>query len=171
MRAVDLSVAAVCCELECETDEVNVLKTNIDDMAPEFFEPLIANLMAAGALDVSINQILMKKGRPAFEVAVIAKPVLTAKLAGIIFNSTTTIGLRVERAPRLILKRSAGVYNSPSGPGVAYKVSYLKGGAIRIKPEFEDLKKYASYNNIGIDEARAIIMAEIYKSRNAAAAD
>jgi hypothetical protein len=113
----------------------------------------------------------MKKGRPAFEVAVISKPGLTAKMAEILFNSTTTIGLRVERTPRLILKRTAGVYNSPSGWSVAYKVSYLKGCVVRLKPEFEDLKKYAADNKIGIEEARAVIMAEIHKSPGAAIHD
>lgn len=162
--AGDLSVIAAARELDCQSDEVNILKANIDDMAPEFFEPLISNLIAAGALDVSVSQILMKKGRPAFELTVISKIELTSKMAEIIFNSATTIGLRVQRSPRLILKRKFAVYNSPSGRSVAYKVSYLKGSAIRLKPEFEDLKNFAAANKISIDEARAVIMAEIQKS-------
>ncbi len=162
--AGDLSVIAAARELDCQSDEVDILKANIDDMAPEFFEPLISNLMAAGALDVCVSQILMKKGRPAFELAVISKIELTSKMAEIIFNSATTIGLRVQRSPRLILKRKSVVYNSPSGQSVAFKISYLKGTAIRLKPEFEDLKNFASANKISIDEARAIIMAEIQKS-------
>ncbi len=162
--AGDLSVIAAAGELDCQNDEVNILKANIDDMAPEFFEPLISNLMAAGALDVSVSQILMKKGRPAFELEVMSKIELTAKMAEIIFNSATTIGLRVQRSPRLILKRKSAVYNTPSGQSVAYKISYLKGSMIRLKPEFEDLKNFAAASKISIDEARAIIMAEIQKS-------
>ena len=160
--------AGICGEtaeaLGCETDEVDLLTANIDDMQPEYFEPLIEELMTAGALDVSLGQILMKKGRPAFELVVMSAPGLTAKISQIIFRLASTIGLRVERVSRLVLKRETVLCEVSAAKSVPVKVSYLKGEICRVKPEYEELKKFASENKISIEEARERILSEFKKS-------
>ncbi|HOT75728.1 MAG TPA: nickel pincer cofactor biosynthesis protein LarC [Candidatus Wallbacteria bacterium] len=160
--------AGICGEtaaaLGCETDEVDILTANIDDMQPEYFEHLVEELMGAGALDVSLGQILMKKGRPAFELSVMSETSLTAKISEIIFRLTSTIGLRVERVSRLVLKREKVLCELSAGKSVPIKVSYLKGEICRVKPEYEELKKFAAENKIGIDEARDLILTEFKKT-------
>lgn len=154
------AVESAASELGCESDEIDLLTANIDDMAPEYFDSLMQELMAAGALDVSLAQILMKKGRPAFELTVMSAVELTSKIAEIVFKLTTTIGVRVQRVPRLVLKRSAALYRSPAGETVPVKITYLKGGALRVKPEYDNLKKFAAKNNISVEEARRIVLEE-----------
>ncbi|OGM00813.1 MAG: TIGR00299 family protein [Candidatus Wallbacteria bacterium GWC2_49_35] len=158
--ATNCPVAGAALALGCESDEIDLLTANIDDMAPEYFDSLIDELMAAGALDVSLAHILMKKGRPAFELTVMSAVELTSKIAEIVFKLTTTIGLRVQRVPRLVLKRSAAIYRSPAGETVPVKISYLKGDALRVKPEYDKLKKFAAKNNISVEEARRIVLEE-----------
>lgn len=155
------SLAETAAALGCGTDEIDLLAANIDDMAPEYFDSLIDELMSAGALDVSVSQILMKKGRPAFELTVMCAPPLTAKVSETIFRLTTTIGLRVRRVPRLVLERSEAVYNSPEGGRVPVKTVYLKGLPIRSKPEYDSLKKFAAKRGIGVEEARREVLAGI----------
>ncbi len=154
-------------ELDCGYDEIDMLRANIDDMAPEYFDYLINELMASGALDVSIHQILMKKGRPAFELAVMAPPSLSSSLSEIIFELTTTIGLRIERIPRLILHRKSFSCEVSHGVNIPVKVSYLKGRIHKIKPESDALKKFALDNKMSVSAARDFITSRFLKDQRA----
>ena len=80
---------------DCLTDTVQVIETTIDDMNPEIFSYLMEALFAGGALDVYWIPVYMKKNRPATLVQVLCRAPQVTTLRDVLFNETTTIGMRV----------------------------------------------------------------------------
>ncbi|MBI5815953.1 MAG: nickel pincer cofactor biosynthesis protein LarC [Nitrospinae bacterium] len=127
------------------------LSTNIDDMNPQFYAPLLESLFAAGALDVTLTPLQMKKNRPATCVTVLCEPEKMEAMEGIIFKMTTTLGIRrniVERAslPRRI-EKVATAYGE-----VEVKVATLPDGSTRKTPEYESVKKAAEKSGKTFEE-------------------
>lgn len=144
-----------------ERDEMVVIETNIDDMNPEFYDYALDRLFAAGARDVSLSPIQMKKNRPATLLRVIAEPALREKLAGIIFRETSTIGLRYYPVKRVTLKRAAARVKTKFGT-IKVKVIAAPDGTKRATPEYEDLKRIAAAKRIPLK----ILHDEVVKSFN-----
>lgn len=119
--------------------DVIVIETNIDDMNPQLYEDVIDKLFAAGALDVFLENIIMKKGRPAVKLTVIADERKREYLTSLIFNETTTIGLRFYSAGRRVLDREIRKIKTLYGE-VRIKIARLEGAVINISPEYTDLK-------------------------------
>ncbi|HKY08897.1 MAG TPA: nickel pincer cofactor biosynthesis protein LarC, partial [Candidatus Binatia bacterium] len=88
-----------------DQEEMLAIETNIDDMNPQFFDHVMERLFAAGARDVFLAPIQMKKNRPGVLLRIIAAPGDRDKLARIIFQETSTIGIRFYPIGRTILKR------------------------------------------------------------------
>ncbi len=124
------------------------LETNIDDMNPQIYGWLYEKLFAAGALDVWITNILMKKNRPAQMLSVLADSEHQADCEKIIFEETTTIGIRViEISSRAEAVRKMAKVQTAWGE-VQCKVSAYDGKIVSITPEYEDCKKLAEKNNV-----------------------
>src|ERR1700681_4872967 len=102
-------------EVRSETG-VAVIETNLDDMAPNLIAALCEDLMAAGALDVSITAVLMKKGRPGHLLSIMATPDLTARLTEHLLRHSTTLGVRVTKAQRIIAERRIIEVRTTLGP-------------------------------------------------------
>jgi len=130
-----------------EQDEMLVIETNIDDMNPEFFDYVLDRLFAAGARDVFLSPIQMKKNRPGTLLRIIAEPALREKLAEIIFQETTTIGLRYYPVKRMTLKRTASRVKTKFGT-VKVKIIEQPDGTKRATPEYEDLRRIAAAKKI-----------------------
>lgn len=130
-----------------EEDEMLVIETNIDDMNPEFYDYVFDRLFAAGARDVSLSPLQMKKNRPATLLRIIAEPALREKFAEIIFRETSTIGVRYYPVKRTILKRTASVVKTKFGP-VKVKIIEQPDGTKRAAPEYDDLKRIAAAKKI-----------------------
>jgi uncharacterized protein (TIGR00299 family) protein len=128
-------------EVRSET-EVTVIETNLDDMTPNLIAALCEDLMAAGALDVSITPALMKKGRPGHLLSVMATPDLTAKLTDHLLRHSTTLGVRVTKAQRIIAGRRVIEVQTTLGP-VRVKVKELGGKPVDVAPEYEDCRRIA----------------------------
>jgi len=134
---------------------VAVLRTQIDDMVPELYGHVMARLFAAGALDVYWTPIQMKKDRPATAVTVVARPEDAERLAGLVLEETTTLGVRVAFEERIELPRRSAAVRTPYGR-VAVKIATLPGGVERVVPEFESARVCA--------EAARIPLAEVYRA-------
>ena len=93
-----------------------MLETNIDDMNPETYEFVMDALFAAGALDVFLAPIQMKKNRPATLLRVLSKPDDVATLTAILFTETTTLGVREQTVDRHALSRIIDHVDTPYGP-------------------------------------------------------
>jgi len=134
-------------ETSWKQEEMLVMETNIDDMNPEFYDYVLDRLFAAGARDVFLSSIQMKKNRPGTLLSVIAEPSLREKLSGIIFRETSTIGIRYYPVNRMILKRALKKVKTRFGT-VKVKIIEEPDGTKRATPEYEDLKRIAEAKKI-----------------------
>jgi uncharacterized protein (TIGR00299 family) protein len=121
---------------------VTVIETNLDDMAPNLLAALCEDLMAAGALDVSVTPALMKKGRAGHLLAVMATPDLVAKLTDHLLRHSTTLGVRMTSAQRVIAHREVIEVQTPLGVA-RVKVKQLGGKPVDVAPEYEDCRRLA----------------------------
>ena len=140
-------------------EEMLVIETNIDDMNPQFFEHVMDQLFAAGARDVFFSPIQMKKNRPAVLVRVIAEQRDRDRLAKILFEETTTIGLRYHSVSRIILNRTEEIIKTRFGD-VKVKLWQEPSGEKRISPEYDELKRIATEKKIPLN----VLRDEIVKS-------
>lgn len=134
-------------------DEVAVVETNIDDMDPRLYEDVTEKLFRAGALDVFLTNILMKKGRPAVKLTVLCDERIRPRLSEIILLETTTLGVRHFRAGRTVLGRKTGKVETRFGP-VRVKVASVDG-AVKAMPEYEDLRRAARRHGVPVSEVAA----------------
>ncbi len=123
-------------------DEVVQIETNIDDMNPQIYEHVFDTLFEAGALDVTLTPIIMKKGRPAILITVLSSPEQSDKMVKVLFDETTTLGVRIQKIARQTLKRTINTKTTRHG-GVQTKTAFRNGEATRQRPEFRDVKRIA----------------------------
>jgi len=136
-----------------------VLETNIDDLNPETYDYVMGRLFAAGALDVFLAPIQMKKNRPATLLSVICWPSAAAALSDILFSETSTLGIRRYEVMRQALPRRSQTVETTYGP-VRVKVAHWGDGQAKAAPEYEDCRKLAAQYNIPLREVyRAAVQA------------
>jgi uncharacterized protein (TIGR00299 family) protein len=118
------------------------IEANIDDMAAENFEPLVDDLINAGAGDVFFTPIIMKKSRPATCLSVISDRTHVTMLADMILNRSSTIGLRILPFRKKILPRKIKIIDTSYGQ-VRIKEVIQPDGRLRWKSEYEDVQLIA----------------------------
>ncbi len=126
-----------------EATVVTVLEANIDDSSPQVLGYTMERLFAAGALDVTLTPIFMKKNRPGTMVSVIAAPETVENLSGILFAETTTLGVRAHSADRRVLARYFAEVETIHGK---VRVKYTDAGS--FAPEFDDCRKLAESRGV-----------------------
>jgi len=120
-----------------EATSVAVIEANIDDSSPQVLGYTVERLLEAGALDATLEPLEMKKGRPGTLLRVISTPERRTDLADIIFHETTTLGVRIYTAERLVQPRRFVEVETPHGK-VRMKVSDHS-----FAPEYEDCRALA----------------------------
>ncbi|MFD3156072.1 nickel pincer cofactor biosynthesis protein LarC [Haloimpatiens sp. FM7330] len=145
----------------CENDTCFVLEANIDDMNPEIYDYVYERLFSKGALDVYMNSIVMKKGRPGVKLSVLCNEKNKEELKKIILSETTTLGVREHETRRTILRRDFDKIDTIYGK-VTIKNAYLGDKEIKVKAEYEECKELAYKNNVSINE----IYKEVSKNLN-----
>ncbi len=133
-----------------ETDQVTVLETNLDDVAPEIVGYCFEKLFAAGALDVFTVPIQMKKNRPGVLLSVIATAATVPALEAILFCETATFGVRRYQAQRSKLQREIVAVETPWGL-VKAKKGWREGLTV-LTPEYEDCARIARDKGIPLHE-------------------
>ena len=146
-----------------EKDEICKLETNIDDCSGEALGFLMERLIQAGAKDVHYTPVYMKKNRPAYQVNVICKKEDAEKLEKLIFQGTTTIGIRRMYMERSILKREAAEIDTPFGK-MKVKVCDLPDGK-RIYPEYEEVARICRETGLSYYEVSGIFLDTLYTER------
>jgi uncharacterized protein (TIGR00299 family) protein len=129
------------------TESVMVLETNIDDMNPQFYDHIMESLLQAGALDVFLTPVQMKKNRPGVLLTVISRSEDAKDLIGVLTRESTTLGVRITETRRVSLPRSAGVVNTRFGE-IRIKVARRGDGSSTVTPEYDDCKKAARAHNV-----------------------
>ncbi len=139
-------------------ERVLVLETHIDDMNPELYEPLMAGLFAAGALDVALSPIQMKKNRPGVRLTVIAPPAAREGLLERVFLDSTTLGVRFSEWDRVAARRWQETMETPYGPLAVKVMEY--GGRRRVLPEYEACRKMAEEQGLPLIEVYRLVPGE-----------
>src|SRR5271170_2303869 len=128
-------------------ETIRVLEANLDDMNPQIYGYFLEKALAAGALDVFATAVQMKKNRPGMLVTVLCKPQEAEKLTKLLFEETTTLGVRSHSAERRILPREWVKVATEFGE-VRMKVARVNGRIEHASPEFEDCRKLAVQKNV-----------------------
>ena len=137
-----------------ETDSVDIIETNVDDMSPEITGYVTTQLFANGALDVFLTPIFMKKGRPATQITVLCPTHRRDQLVELLLTETTTFGVRFSSADRIKLRREFVKVETQWG-AIQAKCGYLNGTVIKTIPEYEDCKRLAEQNNVPLQQVYA----------------
>jgi uncharacterized protein (TIGR00299 family) protein len=124
-----------------------LIETNIDDMNPELFGHVMNKLFAAGALDVYLTPIYMKKNRPATLLGVVARRQDEPALARVILTETSTLGMRVQPVYRYTAQREMKTVTTAYGE-VPVKVKLLDGRAVQAMPEYDACARLAAEQGI-----------------------
>jgi uncharacterized protein (TIGR00299 family) protein len=132
-------------------EQVTVIEANIDDMNPQIYEYVMERLFKAGARDVFLTQVIMKKGRPGIKITVLSDEEQKEMLMGIILKETSTAGLRFYEMKRSVLQREIKKINTEFGK-VRVKFSKLGDGTRKATPEYEDCKRIAETLDIPLIE-------------------
>jgi hypothetical protein len=127
------------------------LETNIDDLNPEFYDYVMARLFEAGALDVFLSPLHMKKNRPGVLLQVLCRPADADPLTAILFAETSTLGVRQQRVERHCLPRALRTVATEYGP-VQVKLVHWGAGQLKAKPEYEDCRRLAEAHHIPLRE-------------------
>ena len=142
-----------------DADEVVVLEANIDDMPPQHYELAMERLFEAGARDVWMTPIVMKKSRPAITLSALANPADEAAVARAMLRETTTLGVRVRAERRHVLHRASAVVSTPFGP-VRVKAAG-SNGMLRTSAEYDDLVRIARERGLSLREVVHVVDAVI----------
>jgi hypothetical protein len=130
---------------------VSVLEADLDDMNPQLYGYFVERALAAGALDVTCSPVQMKKNRPGLRATILAKPEHSDALAQIVFEQTTTLGLRIHEARRKVLERELVEVETPYGL-VRMKVAKRDGKVVNAAPEYEDCQRLATENSVPLKQ-------------------
>jgi len=132
-------------------EELVLIETNIDDMNPEFYEAAMDSLFKAGALDVYLSPIIMKKSRPANKVSVLTDESNRQSLTEILLQETSSFGVRYYNVGRTVLDREIKTVKTSWGL-IMVKIGKLNEKVIQVSPEYDDCKKTAVKNKISVKE-------------------
>ncbi|MGH8046680.1 MAG: LarC family nickel insertion protein, partial [Chthoniobacterales bacterium] len=134
-----------------ESDTVTEIETNLDDLSPELVAAAAAKLLMAGALDVFVTPVQMKKSRPGFRLTVLAEPARADEFARLILRETTAFGVRMHDCRRLKLRREIATVETPYGP-IEIKKGWLGADLIQNTPEFESCRAAAEKAGMPVRE-------------------
>ena len=145
-------------ESDAADETVLQVETTIDDMSPQLYETLIERVFDAGALDVFLQPVIMKRGRPGVVVTALCVPERVGDLSRALFEESTTIGVRWSEWRRARLQREMVEVATAYGT-IPFKVSRLAGRIVTVTPEFADVARIAREKSLPVrevlDQARA----------------
>lgn len=125
------------------------IETNIDDMNPELYASVSQRLFAAGARDVWLTPIQMKKGRPGVLLSVLAPANLEATLADVMLRETTTLGVRVHKVHRYEADREFRTAPTAFGP-ITLKLKRMDGVIVAAMPEYDECQRIADERGVPV---------------------
>ncbi len=139
-------------QVEEKAEGIWVLEADVDDMIPEFLPYLIQLLLKQGALDAAVIPIQMKKGRPGFTIRCLATVAKREELAQLILRESTTLGIRMYPAERVILAREEREVETKYGT-IRIKVAFDREGKIvNLMPEYESCRQAAEEKKVPLKE-------------------
>jgi pyridinium-3,5-bisthiocarboxylic acid mononucleotide nickel chelatase len=144
----------VVCQTSQVADPVYMVQADVDDLAGEYVAATRDGLMEAGALDVVMTRVDMKKGRPGVRVEALVPAAALSGLVDALFIGTRTIGVRYWEVHRTVLDREEEVVEW-RGQRIRRKRVRLPDGGTRAKPEYDDVVAAARVLGLAPYEVRA----------------
>ncbi len=124
-----------------------LIEANVDDLDPRLWPGVLTSLIRAGAADAWLVPIIMKKGRPAHTVSVLARPDQAVDLRFLLLSLTSTIGVRETRVRKTALPRG-WVDLIVAGSCISIKIAHHHGTIWQVTPEFDDLERAADQQDL-----------------------
>ncbi len=143
---------------DAKAETIVQLETTIDDMSPQLYEPLMDRLFEAGAVDVFLTPVVMKRSRPGTVLTALCPRDRLEDISRLLFEESSTIGVRFSEWQRTILAREMVTLPTTYGT-IQFKVSRLEGRVVTVTPEFADVARIAREKALPVrevlDQARA----------------
>ena len=133
------------------TETIVQVETTIDDMSPQLYEPLMDRLFEAGALDVFLTAVIMKRSRPGTVLTALCPPERVGDLSRVLFEESSTIGVRWTEMSRARLEREMVTIATAYG-ALPAKVSRLGGRIVTVTPEFAEVVRIAREKSLPVRE-------------------
>ena len=124
------------------SERATIVACDVDDMSPEYVAGAAERARVAGALDVTLVAVTMKKGRQGTRIEILCRPEDAPRFEALLLRETTTIGVRRSEVDRVVLAREDATVDV-LGHTVRVKVVTLSDGGRRAKPEFDDVQRVA----------------------------
>lgn len=147
------------CVEDLSTEMATMLECNMDDMNPEWFDHITSLLFAAGAADVFVIPVMMKKSRPGNMLSVLCSKERAEAVKEVILTQTSSIGLREYPVTKSMLRREVVRVQTRYGE-IDVKRSYYSGRLVREKPEYEQCRRLAMENKVSLEA----IQKEVFKN-------
>jgi uncharacterized protein (TIGR00299 family) protein len=135
------------------------IESTVDDLDPRIWPDLLERLRAAGAADAWCAPVLMRKGRPGQVLTVLAGEDRVDLLCRIVFEQTTTLGVRLTPVRRRSLRRDE-VEVPLRGGRVHVKRGFLGERLVTQQPEYDDLLALSAASGIPL----ADLLAELHRA-------
>lgn len=155
----DMSVEETVREGGFIREEIIEMRANLDDMTGEALSFAMQRLLCAGALDVCYAPAVMKQGRPAVVLTVLCEASRQEALLDVLFQNTTTLGVRYERVRRAVLPRKVCEVQTPYGP---VRVKYARNNA---HPEYQDCARVAERRGISLLEVQRAALEAFFQQK------
>jgi len=139
-------------------EELSGLETNVDDMPPELMTHVVDRCLEEGALDVLLLAGIMKKGRSASKLEVLAEPGQVQRLVQLLLRETSTFGVRVRTVDRYPAERRIEEVQTAYGP-VSVKLKLIDGRPVGVSPEYEVCRRLASERSVPLIDVYGAAMA------------
>ncbi len=147
------------------SDELWVIETNIDNMSGEIAGYVMDKLFEAGAVDATFAPVQMKKGRPGITISALSPDSKVAAIEQVLFNQTTTFGIRKHKVSRTVLTREFKELDSRLGK-IKVKIGRLGSAIKSCSPEYEDCKRIAEEKGVPLKQVFSTISEEMGKIVN-----
>jgi uncharacterized protein (TIGR00299 family) protein len=145
-------------DFAAKTDVVTVLEAAMDDLSPQVLAWAAESALAAGALDVMLTPVVMKKGRPGTLLTILCDPDQSSKMEALIFRETSTLGIRVRQERRKILARRHVPVSTEYGV-IRMKIGTFEGEVANAAPEYEDCRAAAVLHRVPVKRVFAAVVA------------
>ena len=146
-----------------QQDSVQVIECQIDDMTPEALGDFMNNALEQGALDAYYTPIFMKKSRPSTQLTLICKLHDKIYFEQLILQETSSLGVRSTSVNRKTLNRAFKILSTQHG-SVSIKFGLQNGKIMKMKPEYEDLKKMAKTTNQPFQVIHNEVLQQLYQT-------
>jgi pyridinium-3,5-bisthiocarboxylic acid mononucleotide nickel chelatase len=145
-----------------ESELIAVLEANLDDSSPQLLAFAMEQLFQAGALDVTVTPVVMKKSRSGHVLSVICAPSERLKLEEIMLRQTSTLGVRSHICERLVARREWQQVSLGKGDTVRVKLGRDNdGNIVNAQPEYEDCAAYANKHGVPLKQVIAKALANL----------